>query len=127
MLARTDLPSELLPILQQQAVQAAGGRSSILFQFDQTGRWLQATSAYAIDDLPAEPWLASDGLVPSALFPDGGPLFVADLARSIRGLATHLGTPSVLLVPLSIMDDRLGVLAVGCSAPPPLALLEEFT
>jgi PAS domain S-box-containing protein len=118
-LTRTDRLGDLLPLLHQQAIEAVGGRSSIVFQFDPSGAWLQATSAHSVDRLPTEPWLATSGLVPQALYRGDGPVYVADVARSIQGVAEYLGTPAALLVPLSILDDRLGVLAVGCSAPPP--------
>ena len=91
-LARTDRLSELLPILHQHAVEAIHGRSSILFQFDPSGEWLQATSAYGVERLPTEPWLSDGGLVPHALFRDGRPIVVPDLARSVRGVADYLGT-----------------------------------
>ncbi len=126
-LARTDRLSDLLPILHQHAVDAVQGRSSILFQFDPTGEWLQATSAHGIDRLPADPWLSNGGLVPHALFRDGEPIFVPDLARSVRGVAECLGTSSAVLVPLSLTDDRIGVLAVGCSKPPAPGPMQELT
>lgn len=117
-LAASDRLSDLLPLLHHQAVEAVQGRTAILFQFDPTGEWLQATSAYGVDRLPAEPWLASGGLVPPALFCDGRPIFVQNLARAVRGIAEYLGTPSAVLVPLAQVHDRVGVLVVGCSEMP---------
>ena len=124
-LSTTDRLSTLLPLLHQDAVDAIGGRASILFEFDRAGEWLQAPSAFGIERLPAEPWLASGGLVPHQLFRDGHPIFVSDLARSVRGVAESLGTPSAVLVPLAHMQDRIGVLAVGCDQAPATDLLED--
>ena len=124
-LSTTDRLSELLPLLHQQAIDVVGGRSSIVFQFDPTGEWLQATSAFGIDRLPTEPWLAGGGLVPHALFRDGRPVLVGDLARSVRGVADYLNTPSAVLVPLAHVDGRIGVLAIGCESTPGADLLRE--
>jgi PAS domain S-box-containing protein len=124
-LATTGRLSDLLPLLHEQAVNAVHGRGAILFQFDPTGEWLQATAAVGVDPLPAEPWLAGGGLVPHALFRDGRPLFVPDLARSVRGVAEYLGTPSAVLIPLAWVHDRLGVLVVGCLDMPEEAHLQE--
>ena len=124
-LATTDRLSELLPLLHQHAVDAIGGRTSIVFQFDPTGEWLQATSAFAVDRLPTEPWLASGGLVPNSLFRDRRPIFVADLAGSVRGVAEYLSTASAVLVPLAHLEDRVGVLAVGCDQMPAPDVLED--
>ncbi|HEV3216910.1 MAG TPA: ATP-binding protein [Vicinamibacterales bacterium] len=124
-LASTDRLSELLPLLHQHAVDAIMGRTSIVFQFDPTGEWLQATSAFGIDRLPTEPWLADGGLVPNPLFRDRHPIFVADLAHSVRGVAEYLDTPSAVLVPLAHLEDRIGVLAVGCDQMPAAELLER--
>jgi PAS domain S-box-containing protein len=72
-----------------------------------------------VDRLPVEPWPANGGLAPPGLFDHQVPLHVADLAISLPRLGDSLRTPSALLVPLLIMDVRLGVLAVGCSGPAP--------
>ena len=124
-LSATDRLGDLLPLLHQHAVDAIGGRTTIVFQFDPSGEWLQATSAFGIDQLPTEPWLASGGLVPHPLFRDARPIFVADLARSVKGVAEYLDTPSAVLVPLAHMDDRIGVLAVGCDQAPAPELLQD--
>jgi PAS domain S-box-containing protein len=100
--------------------------SSILFQFDPAREWLQATSACGVDRLPTEPWLSGGGLVPQALFRDGDPLFVADLDRSVRGVAEYLGTRSAVLVPIAHAGGPLGVLTVGCNEPPPPDQLREM-
>jgi len=117
-LSTTDRLSDLLPLLHQHAIDALRGRSSIVFQFDPSGEWLKATSAFGIDRLPTEPWLASGGLVPRALFRDGRPVAVGDLTRSVRGVAEYLNAPSAVLVPLAHMQNRIGVLAVGCDGNP---------
>jgi two-component system, NtrC family, sensor kinase len=124
-LSTTDRLSDLLPLLHQQAIAAVGGRTSIVFQFDPTGEWLQATSAFGVDRLPNEPWLASGGLVPHALFRDGRPIVVGDLTRSVRGVAEYLNAASAVLVPLAQGHDRIGVLAIGCNATPAEEVLSE--
>ena len=124
-LAASDRLSDLLPLLHRQAVEAVQGRTAILFQFGPTGEWLQATSAYGVDRLPTEPWLASGGMVPPALFRDGRPIFVQNLARSVRGVTEYLGTPSAVLVGLAQVHGRIGVLAVGCSEMPAEERLQD--
>ena len=86
-LASTDRLSDLLPLLHQHAVEAIGGRTSIVFQFDPTGEWLQATSAFGIDRLPTEPWLASGGLVPC---PSALVLLLSSVALGRVGLGLTL-------------------------------------
>jgi len=122
-LARTDRLGELLPILHQHAVDAVKGVASILFQFDPTGEWLQATSGYGVERLPPQTWLSSSGLVPPRMFADGRPVRV-QLTGTIRGLAADLGAPSGVLVPLAQGNEPLGVLVVGCAEVPAEPLLD---
>jgi len=124
-LAGTDRLSELLPILHGHAVEALQARSSILFQFDRTGEWLRATSAYGLDRLPTEPWPSGGGLVPQALFRDLLPIYIGDLTLSSNSVSEYLGTPSAVLIPLAHMDARMGVLAVGCGAEPAIEALRS--
>ena len=111
-LTSTDRLSQLLPVLHHRAVAAVNGRASILLQFDRSGDWLQATSAFGIDSLPIDPWPAD--AIPNRLFLDSQPLFVPDLQRTVRGVSEYLGTASAVLVPLVQVPDPLGALIVGC-------------
>jgi PAS domain S-box-containing protein len=122
-LTSTDRLSDLLPVLHHHAVAAVSGRASILLQFNRSGDWLQASSAFGVDSLPTSPWPAR--AIPSRLFQDSAPLFVQDLQRSVRGVAEHLGSASAVLVPLVQMLDPLGVLIVGCAATPSELQLQE--
>ena len=115
-LTATDRLSDLLPVLHHHAVSVVQGRSAILFQFNRTGDALRATSAFGVDHLPLEPWPARQ--VPEALFHEGRPLFVLDLTKVVRGVSEYLDTTSAVLVPLTQVEDSLGVLVVGCGVPP---------
>ena len=107
-------------------MRAVRGRSSILFQFNPTGDRLEAASTSGVHVPPAEPWPAHEGLVLRALFRNGRPIVVPGRSRSGRGLAKCLGAPSAVLVPLTYMDDRIGVLAVGCAKPPAAGALRNI-
>jgi len=115
-LTATDRLGDLLPVLHHHAISVVQGRSSILFQFNRTGDALRATSAFGVDHLPQEPWPARQ--VPEALFHDGRPLFVLDLTSVVRGVSEYLDTTSAVLVPLTQVEDSLGVLVVGAAVPP---------
>ncbi len=115
-LTATDRLSDLLPVLHHHAVSAVGGRSSILFQFARGGDTLQATSAFGVDHLPADPLPAER--LPDALLRDDIPQFVADVSRIVRGGPEYLGTLPAVLVPLAQMQDPVGVLVIGCDTLP---------
>ena len=115
-LTATDRLSDLLPVLHHHAVSAVEGRSSILFLYARSGDTLQATSAFGVDHLPPHPWPART--VPAALFRDGKPQFVTDVSRVVRGAPEYLGTLPAVLVPLSQMQNPVGVLIVGCEKLP---------
>jgi PAS domain S-box-containing protein len=122
-LTATDRLSDLLPVLHHHAVSAIRGRSSILFQYDRGKERLRATSAFGVDHLPTDSWPAQQ--VPRALFQDGRPLFVADLTQLIPGIAQYLDAISAVLVPLTQVQDSLGILVVeAATAPPPEQLRE---
>jgi PAS domain S-box-containing protein len=122
-LTATDRLSELLPVLHQHAATAIGGRSSILFQFARTGANLQATSAYGVEHLPPQPWPAR--MVPSTLFKQEKPQFVADVSRVLRGAAEYLGTLPAVLVPIAHLQNPIGVLVIGCDAQPSAGQMVE--
>jgi two-component system NtrC family sensor kinase len=115
-LTATDRLSDLLPVLHHHAVSAVEGRSSILFQFSRAGDTLQATSAFGVDHLPADPLPAE--LLPDALFRDETPQFVADASRIVRGGPEYLGAQSAVLVPLAKMQEPMGVLVISCDTLP---------
>ena len=56
-LARTPQLVDLLPLLHQHAMDATGGRRSLLFEHNVHGGALEATSAFGLGLLPKEPWL----------------------------------------------------------------------
>jgi signal transduction histidine kinase len=122
-LTATDRLSDLLPVLHHQAVSAVRGRSSILFQFARSGDTLRATSAFGIDRLPAE--VFSGRMMPAALFKNARPQFVADVSRVVRGGHEYLGTLRALLVPLSQMQNAVGVLVIGCDTRPSAQQMTE--
>lgn len=122
-LTRSDRLAELLPALHQQAVAAVGGRSSLLFQFDPGGHALQATSAYGTERLPSEAWTPLESSV-DPMFRDQRPVFVADLRSTAPLLSEALEAPDAVLVPLSYLSERIGMLVIGCDRSPSPETLE---
>jgi PAS domain S-box-containing protein len=122
-LTATDRLSELLPVLHNHAVSAIQGRGSILFQFSRTGEALWATSAFAVDHLPSDPWPVRQ--IPEALFHDRDPLFVPDLRRVVSGVSHYLDSTSAVLVPVTHMGDPLGILVVGAKTAPSPSQLRD--
>ena len=122
-LTATDRLSDLLPVLHHHAIDAIQGRGSILFQFSRSGEALRATSAFGVDQLPADPWPVRQ--VPESLFHDGQPLFVPDLQRVVRGVSQHLDSASAVVVPVAYMDDSVGILVVGSKSAPSADQMRE--
>jgi len=125
-LTRSDQLAELLPALHQQAVAAVGGRASLLFQFDPDGQALQATSAYGTDRLPSESWTPAESPV-GEVFRDQRPVFVADVRSTAPMLAEALEAPGAVLVPLSYLIERIGILVIGSETAPSPAALETVS
>jgi PAS domain S-box-containing protein len=120
LLAHTTRPSDLLPHLHQHAIEVTGGSSTLLFQYNPRDGMLQPTSAFRLDELRTDPWQPSPAeaaLVDDA-FERRMPVFVTDADRLVPDLASRLNTRSALLLPLTSVTDRIGVLAVGYDAPP---------
>jgi PAS domain S-box-containing protein len=120
LLAHTTKPSDLLPQLHQHAIDVTGGNSTLLLQYNPRNGMLQATSAFRLDDLRADPWEPAPGeaaLVDNA-FHRRLPVFVADADRLMPDLASRLNTPCALILPLASGPDRIGILAIGFAAPP---------
>jgi signal transduction histidine kinase len=118
--ARAERLTDLLPPLHQHAVEAVGGSCSLLFEHNPRNGTLQATSAFGLDELLTDPWVAGEpehALVAEA-FRRGEPMLVTDAARQMPNLWTRLATPAILLVPLLKAGDRVGLLAIGFQDPP---------
>jgi PAS domain S-box-containing protein len=113
-LTATDRLGDLLPVLHHHAVSAVDGRNSILFHFNRAGDALHAMSASGVEQLPPDPWHVRH--LPPTLFQDGTPHLVPDISKVIS-CASELGTGPAVLVPLTHVQKRIGVLVVGCQAP----------
>jgi hypothetical protein len=121
LLAHATGPSDLLPHLHQQALDRAGGVCSLLFQQNPRNGALQATSGFGLEVLRSDPWLPDfeEAAIVTAAFDRRAPVLVADAERRTPDLASRLGRPSALLVPLVRGTDRVGLLAIGFAGPPP--------
>jgi signal transduction histidine kinase len=64
-------------------------------------------------------------MVPEALFRDETPQFVVDISRILLGGSEYLGMLPAVLVPLVQMQDRMGVLVVGCDVLPSAQQMRE--
>lgn len=118
-LARATTPAEMLPHLHQHAVDAAGGRSVILFRHNPRNGELQATSAFGLDTLPTEPWRPApeEAAVVARAFERREPAAIAELARQMPDLADRLGARAGLLLPLVRHAERIGLVAIGLPTP----------
>jgi two-component system NtrC family sensor kinase len=111
---------DLLPTLHQQALDATGGDCSLLFEHNPRNGVLQATSGFGLEALRTDPWIpgAGESALVAEAFDRNAPTLVADAGRQMPDLASRLGTPAALLVPLARGAERAGLLAVGFSQPP---------
>jgi len=103
--------SELLPELHQQAIQVAGGRSSVLLRLNPRTGLLHGASAAGVERLDPEPWL-SDSAGRSAAeraWTEGSPVVLSDLAT----LTARLDSNAAVIVPLLSRTERLGLLIIG--------------
>src|SRR5262245_63059509 len=57
LLAGGSRPIDVLPHLHRHAIDATGGCCSLLFEHNPRSGSMQATSAYALDELRVDPWL----------------------------------------------------------------------
>jgi signal transduction histidine kinase len=111
-LTATDRLGDLLPVLHNHAVSAVNGRVSLVFQFTRCRDALQATSASGLDRMPQETWPVR--AVPPAVLQNGTTTFVSDAAQVIRGASEYLGATSAVIVPLSHVQEVIGVLVISC-------------
>ena len=118
-LARDARMADLLPQLHQNAVDAAGGRCSVLLQTNPRTGLLHPTSAFGLEYLPTSPWMTAEHefrLATDALQADG-PIPVADLPARHDALASHLGTSHAILLPLAGLEGPLGLVVIGVDTP----------
>jgi PAS domain S-box-containing protein len=120
LLASGSRPIDVLPHLHRHAIEVTGGSCSLLFEHNPRSGTMQATSAYALDELRVDPWLPGpeEADVVAQTFTRAEAMLVTDLPRQMPELAGRLGTPCALLMPLTRGDERVGLLAVGFRTPP---------
>ncbi len=120
LLATTPRLIDLLPQLHQHAIDAAGGRCTLLFEQNPRNGVLQATSGSGLEILRTDPWIPGpdEASIVDGAFARGAATLVADLDRRMPDLASRLGTPAALLLPLVRGADRIGLLAIGFMRPP---------
>jgi PAS domain S-box-containing protein len=125
LLAQCSRPSDILPALHQHALDVTGGECSLLFQHNPRNGLLHSTSGFHLDALRTDAWLpgTEEAAVVAASFDRREPTMVADADRQTPDLAARLGTRSVLLIPLTRSDERVGLLTIGFSHPPAASML----
>ena len=126
LLAQSSQPVEVLPHLHQRALDVTGGSCSLLFERDPRTSVMQATSALALDELPARPWNPhpDETTIIAEAFSRRQPTLVASLERDMPSLFTQLGSPAALLFPLARRRDQVGLLVVGFNEPPQSGALQ---
>ena len=117
-LARTRQLVDLLPHLHQRALDASGGRCSLLFEHNSRNGGLQATSGFGLDELRPDAWTpaAEENAVVADAFARNRAVFVADARRQTPDLGERRGCPAALLLPLAQGSQRQGLLAIGFGA-----------
>jgi signal transduction histidine kinase len=120
LLAGGSRPIDVLPHLHRYAIDVTGGSCSLLFEHNPRSGAMQATSAYALDELRVDPWLPGpeEAALVSQAFARSEAMFVAHVERQMPDLAARLRTPSALLLPLTRADERVGLLTVGFQTAP---------
>jgi len=115
LLARTSQLVDLLPELHRHAVEATGGRCSLLFEHNPRNGGLQATSGFGLEELRPDTWApgSSERTIVDEAFSDNRAAFVSDLRYRMPDLGSRLGTEAALLIPLTTGPQRVGLLAVG--------------
>jgi PAS domain S-box-containing protein len=123
LLLHSEQPADVLPPLHREALSLLGGRGSVLFERSLRGPMVLPTSSFGIDALRADPWVPgrAEAKLAERVFVSGEPHLVADAATAAPALATYIGTPLAVLIPLQRRDERFGLLVVGATSAPPLA------
>ena len=111
---------DLLPHLHQHAIDATNGCCTLLFEHNPRNGVLQATSGFSLDALRTDPWIpgASEAALVADAFTRRSPTLVADAREQMPDLASRLGTPGAVLLPLARGTERIGLLAVGVAHAP---------
>lgn len=124
LLAQATSRPEILSLLHQQALDATGGRCSLLLELSPRTGMLHATSGYQLEELRTDPWMLTDGerSLVSGVLGRRAATWVSDLDRQMPELRWRLGTPGALLVPLTERRRHIGLLAIGFHAAKPLQL-----
>jgi PAS domain S-box-containing protein len=109
--ARSDRMADLLPLFHQHALQATGGRSSVVLRLNPRTGQLQGDSAAGLEFLGPEPWLADAQGQAAAerCWAGGTPITL----RHVADLPERLLAPSAVLMPLVARDRRFGLLVIG--------------
>ena len=102
--------ADLLPQLHEQALQASGGRVSVLLRLDPRTQAMQAVSTSGPVFDPG-PWLSDDAgrAAAARAWKAGTPQTVDDLPR----LLTRLTSKAAVVVPLLSRHEPLGLLVLG--------------
>ncbi|MCA1583360.1 MAG: PAS domain-containing protein [Acidobacteria bacterium] len=117
--AGRDRLADLLPDLHQRAVQACGGRCSVLLTSGPQGPSLFASSAFCVEELAHDAWLTSaPGRAAAARAWSTADLVTIEcLSQTMPDLAQRLNTSGALLVPLVAANRPLGLLVLGVDEP----------
>lgn len=112
--------TDVLPDLHQHALQVTGGSCALLFEHNPRSGLLHCTSGYAVDELRADAWHASDAedALIAATFDRGAQTLVVDLPRQMPDLALRINTPAALLLPIARGDVRVAILVIGFDRAP---------
>jgi two-component system, NtrC family, sensor kinase len=116
---------DLLPHMHRYAIEATGGGCSLLFEHNPRSGALHPTSGYGLDELRVDPWSPDpqEAALVTEAFARREPTLVTDLSERMPDLRVRVGTANALLLPLVQGEDRLGMLAIGFSNTPDMAVI----
>jgi PAS domain S-box-containing protein len=122
LLLHSDDPSDVLPPLHREALAILDGRGSVLFERSLRGPMVLPTSSLGIDGLRADPWAPgrAEAWLAERVFASGAPHLLVDARAEAPALATYIGTPLAVLIPLQRREERFGLLVVGLTTAPRL-------
>jgi signal transduction histidine kinase len=127
-LARHARMADLLPHLHEYAVDTAQGRCSVLLQTNPRTALLHPTSAFGLDYLPTSPWMTApeEARLGEIAARSDAPVVASDLRNRFPALAETLGTRHAVLLPLSGLEEPLGLVVIGLEAEPSAHGLEDL-
>ena len=127
LLAKGSPRAVLLPLLHQYAIDALGGRSSLLFEHNPRDGRLQPASGIGLGRGETDPWTPAHGeaALVTDIFTRKVPALVTALPERMPELAARVHASVACLAPLAARSGRVGLVVVGLDEAPPSGALRH--